>query len=555
MNYWYSEKIYFGENYLYQPFEIIEGKYDPCFEGLTFNDFKVKFLVDNDDFPAGTAILNFKIKSYFPDDVIVVVLVNEIIQDKIIYLGVEGCFSIPLNSELFSKGEISFLIENGNVKNKYSIEYLNIYIKPNLTLENCFLNTNDENYDSFIFLGQYIRRVKNAAFDESAALNEKIKLLAKNKLLIEFIHFDGLLYQDLKHSIPARNFTTHCFKDAALLWIEINLLLLEDNAGLVDGHLGNFVLTLNSKPIFCDIGSIKFDSNNNLNRGLAEFIHCFVYPILWISCSNDLREIREILSSTQSGISYDFLKENFPSVSEIPDLLIYLSKYNRSHKLTFLHRMIRNLELNKGSGYLSNYRDDINLQNVQRGDLLINKDLRYKFIIDFLVNLNESSFLDIGGNDGAFAIMLSNSGMKGYICDLEEYSLNKLYGFLKSTEYNYNLSVFHSDFKNVTVVADVVLALALTHHLFFISGYSFEYISKKLSDNNGKYLLVEFMPLGRGGNLINPGPGPNPLPEIYNLDNFINSLKINFEVVEVLSYARGVSSPEYPDRILVFCTK
>jgi hypothetical protein len=98
--------------------------------------------------------------------------------------------------------------------------------------------------------------------------------------------------------------------------------------------------------------------------------------------------------------------------------------------------------------------------------------------------------------------------------------------------------------------ADVVIALALVHHLALAQGMSFQEVVRQLASLTSRDLVVEFMPNGLGGTPQNPRPVPDPLPDWYQLDAFLAALRKSFTTVEVVDYER-------PDadsiRTLVLC--
>jgi hypothetical protein len=69
-------------------------------------------------------------------------------------------------------------------------------------------------------------------------------------------------------------------KDAALLYLEFNLFLLEKGFCLHDAHSGNFVLEKGGRAKWCDIGSIRRLTPANQASGIDECIRFLIYPLL-----------------------------------------------------------------------------------------------------------------------------------------------------------------------------------------------------------------------------------------------------------------------------------
>ena len=100
---------------------------------------------------------------------------------------------------------------------------------------------------------------------------------------------------------------------------------------------------------------------------------------------------------------------------------------------------------------------------------------------------------------------------------------------------------------------DMVIALAIVHHLALGQGHPFDEIAKVLSGLAGKYLCVEFVDLDDKMITGDPGffPAYNASPGSftwYSKDNFVTALGFDFDRIEEV--------PSEPDtRTLLFCTR
>jgi len=97
--------------------------------------------------------------------------------------------------------------------------------------------------------------------------------------------------------------------------------------------------------------------------------------------------------------------------------------------------------------------------------------------------------------------------------------------------------------------SDLVLALALSHHLFFTCKFNFDYIAKCFSSYSREFLITEFMPNGMGGA---SGPNPDPLPGHYNLEEYVRCLSKYFGEVEIIEYDKPAN---HSPRTLILCSK
>jgi hypothetical protein len=175
-------------------------------------------------------------------------------------------------------------------------------------------------------------------------------------------------------------------------------------------------------------------------------------------------------------------------------------------------------------------------------------------VIDLAIKSGAYSFIDIGCNDGIFSLLLAREGLKGLAIDLDEYALNKLYSFVKKHD-EISLAIAFGSFMSVFKQAELVLALALTHHLYLSQNMSFDQIAQQLSKISTKFVITEFMPDGLGGSSHHPEPPPNPLPEDYCLSNFTLALEKYFNHVEIINYSRDRNLSYFSRRILIFCQK
>jgi hypothetical protein len=93
--------------------------------------------------------------------------------------------------------------------------------------------------------------------------------------------------------------------------------------------------------------------------------------------------------------------------------------------------------------------------------------------------------------------------------------------------------------------SDVVIALAITHHLLLGQNIHITNIVDTFYNFSSKYLLVEFMPLGLwNGDLNNSNID---IPDWYNLEWFINSFSKKFNILNIEKLE--------PNRILLICLK
>lgn len=347
--------------------------------------------------------------------------------------------------------------------------------------------------------------------------------------------------------------------DAAKAWIKINRILLIDSGnsptGLRDGHYGNFVQTKNAMPVWCDIGSI---TNNppSLEFGLLEFARCYVIPLVMLSLQNKSTiNVRQLMADNPKGISSALAESIFGDEyleTAVNESCLYRA---REEALNYLDGVLAPINFSNDKGYWSDYRSVEALESAWRGDLLHNsQDSRFSKVVDLVKRSECTTFIDIGCNDGVFSLLCFREGLKGIAIDLDEHAINKLYSFVRQRP-EIELAIGYGSFLDVPHAADMVLALAITHHLFISQKLTFNVIAKQLSKIANHAVITEFMPDGLGGTPQHPAPSPNPLPTEYCLDNFLKELRKYFATVEVVSYQRRTDMAWYSERILIYCEK
>jgi hypothetical protein len=353
------------------------------------------------------------------------------------------------------------------------------------------------------------------------------------------------------------NYPLLMLRDAAQVWVSINQYLLtcsiDSIYGLSDGHYGNFVEFDNATPKWCDIGSIT-NISEALDFGIFEFIKCFAIPLVMLNLPNDIRlNIRHLMHQNPQGISNTKAIAFFGEQFALWGIDENTSYANRQEALDKLQMLIDKIDFRHQKGFWSDYRNEEALISAWNGKLLeFDQDSRFKAVMDLVKRSDATTFIDIGCNDGIFSLLCLREGLKGIAIDLDEHAINKLYSFVRQRP-GIELTIAYGGFLDVAHVADVVLALALTHHLALSQKLTFSAIAEKLAQITTFAVVTEFMPNGLGGTPQHPAPSPNPLPDEYSLENFVCELKKYFSTVEIIPYSRRTDTPYYSNRVLIYC--
>ncbi len=232
----------------------------------------------------------------------------------------------------------------------------------------------------------------------------------------------------------------------------------------------------------------------------------------------------------------------------------------------------------KGSAYSSYYADK---EEAFASEPSIDWTNKQNVVHDALVRFSPATVLDIGSNTGWFSLLAAKLGSNVVGVDLDEACIDSLFEaarrerlpvlplvanlmapppdiFAKTFPDEPSLSrigrekpLYPSPEKRLA--CEMVMALAIVHHLALGQGHSFERIAGTLSDLATRYLCVEFVQRDDKMILDDPGffPAMTKSPgsfDWYHVDGFVAALRKHFSEIEVLS-----SHPS--TRLMLLCTK
>lgn len=409
------------------------------------------------------------------------------------------------------------------------------------------------------YANMFLELYSEGVFEELFRRN----LIPANLLQSNLVNNSIVLSSQTCKPVYGARYPFSMLRDCARVWLEINMILCKAHQsrhlGLCDCHFSNFVQGIDSSPLWCDLGSITSDLDK-IRGGIRQFIQTLSIPLQILASGLDPIQVRSLLHLNPLGI--DPFSDH-ASVIPQDTLEVLIGSYTSDDieaSLVSLYKIQDSLDIAMKDMQWSSYRDEGALHSAVSGELLAKSlDTRYAQIVNIVKSLQVSSFLDIGCNDGLFSVLLLQLGIDGSSSDIDEKALDKFYLFLRDSEMHSPALGIYSftqyDYLEDLSYPDIVLALALTHHLSLSQGLSFEQIAKRLHELTSKYVLTEFMPLGLGGSSKHPDPVPSPLPAFYTLDKFISSLRSYFADVTVIDYARPKELPSYSERILILCKK
>ena len=171
---------------------------------------------------------------------------------------------------------------------------------------------------------------------------------------------------------------------------------------------------------------------------------------------------------------------------------------------------------------------------------------KHRSVNEIILKLEPRSLLDFGANRGWYSQLAAHRGIRVIAADSDESALNQLYNdsAVAKTE---NVCAVYLDAKFPEPArgpayqflesaakrfrSDMVLALAVVHHLVFSGNLSFEQIVRNFRMFCGQWLVVEFV--GPEDPAVRCFPSAATRPW-YNEGNFRSALNEQFDIIETL---------------------
>ena len=347
-----------------------------------------------------------------------------------------------------------------------------------------------------------------------------------------------------------------CFsqlKDAALLTLNIQKAALEKDMTLKDASAYN-VQFIRGKPIFIDTLSLCKHEDNSPWYAYKQFCQHFLAP-LSLMAYKDVR-LQSLLRNYIDGIPLDLASSMLPLSTKLNLSLlthIHINSYGQKkyeskgekisqykidkQRLIYiidnLISTVKSIKLvNKESKQrISDYYTYTNYDDIAFRD-------KKSIVARFAENVSPDSICDYGSNIGEFS---KDIVARDIVClDADYDSIDHLYGERKfnilplvmdlsnvSPSIGWNLEE-RKDFKSRFKV-DLVLSLALVHHLAISNNLPFSLISSFFRDMCN-FLIVEWVPRedSQVQSLLSSGREASH----YNEDNFMLSFLKDFSLIE-----------------------
>ncbi|MEJ7611671.1 MAG: hypothetical protein WKF88_10880 [Ferruginibacter sp.] len=309
------------------------------------------------------------------------------------------------------------------------------------------------------------------------------------------------------------------WRDAALVTLKIAIAAMEKSMMLKDATPFN-IQFYKGRPVFID--TLSFEKYDETKPWIAyrQFCECFLAPLLLMHY--DHRDTGKLFLTYPDGIPLDLVRALLPARAKW-NLHVHLhitlqaklsakagrgeeKKGNFSmHKLAVLLNglieVVKGLKIKKARSEWDDYYSD----TISGDNYLSAKTALIKKFTD---DLSFNTVIDLGANDGFFSMMLRDKASHIIATDADSNCVNELYRQVRkqgiknivplvSTLHHPSPAIGwmnkERDSLTVRLKADLVLALALVHHLAITANLPLESIARWLH-NMGEYVIIEFVP-------------------------------------------------------------
>jgi hypothetical protein len=388
-------------------------------------------------------------------------------------------------------------------------------------------------------------------------------------------------------------------KAAALVVLDLEIALRARKLTLVDINPWN-VLFDGVRPLYVDFSSIAPLSESHVWMGRNQFEEFFLNPLLLFAKGLG-RVGRRLLSDPWVGVKdIDLERMNILPRSQRSPTAIAIAATKRFAKMTIprpLHPKFKELTRSLHTWTQTADRNRDALPSIialrDRVDALStsgpptpwggyysrnfpgfvpssNWTLKHRSIHQIIQETKPKTLLDIGSNRGWYSQMAASCDIRVIAADSDESSVNELYANARTAELG-----IHPIFMDVRFPepaggpgykffapatqrfrSEMVLALAIVHHLTFTWHLNFDQIVDSLDGFSSRWLVVEFI-----------GPHDGVVKRLwkdmdfpwYNLDTFRKSLARCYNIIKQFPSDSGGLDAELElgpdDRTIFLCEK
>lgn len=309
-------------------------------------------------------------------------------------------------------------------------------------------------------------------------------------------------------------------RDAALATLRSQKIALEMNMSLKDATAYN-VQFMQGKPILIDTLSFEPYEAGKPWVAYGQFCRHFLAPLALMAYS-DMR-LQQLLREHIDGIPLDLTAKLLPRTKRFkPSLFMHLvmhaSAQNsnaRTHRavsvkvpksrtlaiIDHLERAIKSINYTPPKTEWGDYYNNTNYSESARDD-------KAKTIESLTKNLKLKKVVDMGGNNGQYSRIFSRKGVATVCADIDPVAVEANYRMSRQNHDDSMLPLLvdvinpggaigwanrEREPVHVRLQCDLVMALALVHHLAISNNLPFQSIAEYFS-SFAPYLVIEFVP-------------------------------------------------------------
>lgn len=315
-----------------------------------------------------------------------------------------------------------------------------------------------------------------------------------------------------------------CFsqlKDAALATLKIQQIALDYNMSLKDANCFN-IQFLHNNPLLIDTSSFETYEAGTAWVAYKQFCENFIAPLALMAYT-DL-SLNGLFLQNINGIPLELASKLLPFGTRFNlNLFTHIHLHSKmQNRYSENSKKINNIKINKQQlkniirnlyttvenitlpKYETEWKNYYSFTNYTEKSF----DEKYNIINNFRSMIKTENVWDFGSNTGIFSRIFSDNGANVIAFDIDKMAIEKNYLKIKQDkEQNIFPLVFdlanpspalgwaNKERKNLMERAkdvDLILALALIHHLRFTYNIPFENIAKYFSSIS-KYLIIEFV--------------------------------------------------------------
>ena len=313
-------------------------------------------------------------------------------------------------------------------------------------------------------------------------------------------------------------------RDAALLTIRIQLRAMKSGMTLKDASAYN-VQFLHGKPVFIDTLSFESMSDGQPWSAYKQFCQHFLAPLA-LMAYRDIR-LGQLLRVFVDGVPLDLAASLLPARTRlIPSLAMHLHLHARAQRkyagatntgdrqqrlgtwalaslLENLGNAVRRLSWTPHGTEWADYYDDTNYSDAAMAE-------KARLVDAFVARVQPRLVWDLGANVGRFSRLASTRRIPTIAFDVDAAAVERNYREVRTSEDRHLLPLV-LDLTNPSPglgwagterlalhdrgPADLVLALALVHHLAIGNNVPFDNLAKWFA-GIARHLVIEFVPKG-----------------------------------------------------------